>query len=129
MKNCFVFLSTEWVDYVEEPMKYQALRPHFFSVGGWLEGSRGGWMGLGGLGLLLGGWVSGGMGGLVVMIGGGGVGAKREWVGGWGGVVGSRLVGDVVGSGWGGGVLGMGGCGMLRWVGVGVGGGGVVGWW
>ena len=29
-------LSTEWVDYVEEPMKYQALRPHFFSVvGGW----------------------------------------------------------------------------------------------
>ena len=26
-------LSTEWVDYVEEPMKYQALRPHFFSVG------------------------------------------------------------------------------------------------
>ena len=29
------FLSTEWVDYVEDPMKYQALRPHFFSVGGW----------------------------------------------------------------------------------------------
>ena len=29
------FLSTEWVDYVEEPMKYQELRPHFFSVGGW----------------------------------------------------------------------------------------------
>ena len=28
-------LSTEWVDYVEEPMKYQALRPQFFSVGGW----------------------------------------------------------------------------------------------
>ena len=28
-------LSTEWVDYVEEPMKYQALRPHFFSMGGW----------------------------------------------------------------------------------------------
>ena len=26
-------------------MKYQALRPHFFSVGGWLEGSRGGWVG------------------------------------------------------------------------------------
>ena len=29
-------MSTEWVDYVEEPMKYQALRAHFFSVvGGW----------------------------------------------------------------------------------------------
>ena len=28
-------LSTEWVDYVEEPMKYQALRPYFFYVGGW----------------------------------------------------------------------------------------------
>ena len=38
-------LSTEWVDYVEEPMKYRALRPHFFSMGGWLEGSRGGWVG------------------------------------------------------------------------------------
>ena len=32
------FLSTEWVDYVEEPMKYQALKPHFFSVGGWWWG-------------------------------------------------------------------------------------------
>ena len=29
-----IYLSTEWVDYVEEPMKYQALRPHFFIVGG-----------------------------------------------------------------------------------------------
>ena len=29
-------LSTEWADYVEEPMKYQALRTHFFSMlGGW----------------------------------------------------------------------------------------------
>ena len=28
-------LSTKWVDYVEEPMKYQALRPQFFSMGGW----------------------------------------------------------------------------------------------
>ena len=26
-------LSTEWVDYVEEPMKYQALRPTFSLVG------------------------------------------------------------------------------------------------
>ena len=32
-------MSTEWVDYVKEPMKYQALRPHFFSVvGGWVDG-------------------------------------------------------------------------------------------
>ena len=38
-----VFLSTELVDYVEEPMKYQAFLPHFDSVGGWLEGSMGGW--------------------------------------------------------------------------------------
>ena len=28
-------------------MKYQALRPHVFSVGGWLEDSRGGWVGVG----------------------------------------------------------------------------------
>ena len=34
-------LSTKWVDYVEEPMKYQALRPHIFSVGGWVGGSVG----------------------------------------------------------------------------------------
>ena len=27
-------LSTKWVDYVGEPMKYQVLRPQFFSVGG-----------------------------------------------------------------------------------------------
>ena len=39
------YLSTEWVDYVEKPMKYPALRPHFFSMGGWLEGSRGGSVG------------------------------------------------------------------------------------
>ena len=29
-----LLLSTKWVDYVEEPMKYQALRPQFFFVGG-----------------------------------------------------------------------------------------------
>ena len=29
-------LSTEWVDYVEEPMKYQALRSQFVSMGGWV---------------------------------------------------------------------------------------------
>ena len=33
-----LLLSTKWVDYVEEPMKYQALSLKFFSVGGW-----GGW--------------------------------------------------------------------------------------
>ena len=34
-------LSTEWVDYVEEPMKYQALRPHIkgvVGVGGGVNG-------------------------------------------------------------------------------------------
>ena len=41
-------MSTEWADYVEKPKKYQALRPHFFSMGG------GGWRILG-----VGGWVSG----------------------------------------------------------------------
>ena len=39
------YLSTEWVDYVEEPMKYQAQRHHLFSMDGWLEGSWGGWWG------------------------------------------------------------------------------------
>ena len=38
------FLSTEWVDYVEEPMKYQVLRPQFFSMGGW---GLVGWVGAG----------------------------------------------------------------------------------
>ena len=42
MLLCFSpFLSTEWVDYVEEPMKYQALRPQFFSMGGWGGGLDG----------------------------------------------------------------------------------------
>ena len=31
-----ISLSTKWVDYVEEPMKYQALRPQFFFVDGWM---------------------------------------------------------------------------------------------
>ena len=55
-------------------MKYQALRPHFFSVDGWLEGSRDGWWwGWWGLGE----WWWGGLGwncgwvGLVVRGGGG----------------------------------------------------------
>ena len=37
--------------YVEEPMKYQALRPHFFSVGGW--GVVVGWVGVGVCGVLV----------------------------------------------------------------------------
>ena len=51
-----VFLSTKWADYVEEPMKYQALRPPFFSVGGWgvVVVGRGG---VGGGGRVGGGWV------------------------------------------------------------------------
>ena len=61
-------LSTEWVDYVEEPMKYQAFLHHFGSVGGWLEGSWGGWV-------VVVGWVSGGVG---RWVGGGG-----GWVGVW----------------------------------------------
>ena len=35
-------LSTKWVDYVEKPMKYQALRPQFFSMGGWVVVGWGG---------------------------------------------------------------------------------------
>ena len=58
-------------------MKYQALRPHFFSMVG---GCR--VLGVGGGGVMAGGWACG-----------------------WGGgVVGSGWVGDVMGSGWGGGV-------------------------
>ena len=49
------FLSTEWVDGVEEPMKYQTLRPQFFSMGGW--GGGGWWDGW------WGGWTGGGDGG------------------------------------------------------------------
>ena len=60
-----LLLSTEWVDYVEEPMKYQALRPHFsLWMGGWRVLDMGGWVGVSGM--VAGGWVgvdSGGMGG------------------------------------------------------------------
>ena len=70
-----ISLSTKWVDYVEEPMKYQPLRPQFFSMGGW--GVVGWlvvwWVGLGvGRGGVVVGWVrvSRGGGGRV---GGGGV--------------------------------------------------------
>ena len=58
------FLSTEWVDYVEEPMKYQALRPQFFSMGGWgWQGCGWWWDGVGSGGVRWGGWVFGGDGG------------------------------------------------------------------
>ena len=40
-----MLLSTKWIDYMEEPMKYQALMHHFFYVGGWLEGIWGGRVG------------------------------------------------------------------------------------
>ena len=58
-----LYLPTEWVDYVEEPMKYQALRPHFFSVVGWGRWWRGGW------------WGGGRDGGMVVV--------GWVWLGGW----------------------------------------------
>ena len=35
-----VFLSTEWVDYVEGPMKYQAFQPAPFWLCGWVVGWR-----------------------------------------------------------------------------------------
>ena len=56
-------------------MKYQALRPHFFSVDGWLEGTCGGWW--------VGWWWWGGwlMVGVVVWVGDGVVGVGGE---GWG---------------------------------------------
>ena len=65
------YLSTKWVDYVVEPMKYQVLRPHFFSMDGWLEGW---WWGewCGGLVCV---WL-GGVGGCM---GGGGVGGGWSW--------------------------------------------------
>ena len=78
-------------------MKYQALRPHFFSVDGWLEGSRDGWWwGWWGLGE----WWWGGWGwncgwvGLVVWV-------VRVWVGGVGGKRWGWLVAYLVdGKGW-----------------------------
>ena len=50
------FLSTKWVDYVEEPMKYQALRPQFFSMGGWGVVGWGWWVGGNGVGWVVVGW-------------------------------------------------------------------------
>ena len=57
-------MSTEYVDYVEEPMKYQALRPHFFLQ------------------------VGGGVGVVVWDVGWGGVMGVVVWVVGWEGGVG-----------------------------------------
>ena len=65
------YLSTKWVDYVEEPMKYQALRPQFFSMGG-------GWWGWWWGGGVDGGGVSGGG-----RVGGGGVDGVGWVVVGW----------------------------------------------
>ena len=81
-----MLFSTKWVDYVEEPMKYQALRPQFFSVGGlWLGWVGVGWVGMGRGGVVVG-WVGMGRGGGEV--GGGGVGGDGVgWV-----VVGCRVV-------------------------------------
>ena len=108
--NRNILLSTEWVDYVEKPMKYQALRPHFFSIGMVWGGSMGNGVGGGGVG---GGWVGGmvdcqvgyvweGWGG---QFGWGsgcqGGGVRGGWVGGGAGGCGLRgvLVRDVVGGG------------------------------
>ena len=66
-------LSTESVDFVEEPMKYQALRPHFFSMGGWLKESGGGFVQGGG-------WWVGGLGGVGVSGWCGGVLGVGGWV-------------------------------------------------
>ena len=100
-------LSTKWVDYVEEPMKYQALRPQFFSVGG-----------CGVVGLVVMRWV--GVVGWVVMGRGGRMGGGRVGVVGWVGVGG----GEVGRSG--GGRVGGGGVGVVGvgWVGLGWWGGG-----
>ena len=101
------FLSTKCVDYVEEPMKYQAFLHHFGSVGGWLKGSWGGWVGGGYVGCGGGRWVGGGY------VGCGGVGG---WVG--GGYVGWWVGGGDVddgGGGWvGGGDVGAGGVGYYN---------------
>ena len=90
-KVIVALLSIEWVDYVEEPMKCQALRTHFSSVvggwrvlgGGWVVGLR--WVVVGWV-VFVDGWMVGG--------------AVGRWVGGVHG-------GGVVGSGWVGGVVGM----------------------
>ena len=79
MAAILIFLSTKWVDYVEEPMKYQALRPKFFSMGGWRV-----------VGQVVVGWVVVGKGG-GSRVGGGGVGVVG-WV-----VVGVQSGGGLVG--------------------------------
>ena len=87
-----ILLSTKWVDYVEEPMKYQALRPQFFSVGGW-----------GVMGPVVVGWLEVGRGGGCRVGGGVGWGGGGGRVVGWLVVwwVGVRVVGwVVVGWGW-----------------------------
>ena len=96
-------LSTNWVHYVEEPLKHQVFMQHSFSVGGWFAGSWGRWVGM----VVLLWWGSGGMGdgvgGVLVRDGGGemgGIGVVVCWV---------VVVGVVVC--WMGGVLVRDGCG------------------
>ena len=50
-------MSTKWVDYVEEPMKYQALSPNFSLLVGEGGGSGGGGVGVGVVGWVVVGWV------------------------------------------------------------------------
>ena len=64
-------LSTEWVDYVEEPMEYRALRPHFsLWVGGWRVLGVGGRVGGGGVGDGVGWWLWWVVGGFMWWVGG-----------------------------------------------------------
>ena len=70
-------------------MKYQALRPHLFSVGGWLEGTWGGWVG--GLWCGSGWWVVG-----WVLVGWGVRWVVVQWVVWWWGEVGAVFVVRVV---------------------------------
>ena len=120
-----IYLSTEWVHYVEEPMKYQAFLPHFFSVVGWWVVEWGWWSGW--WGEWCGGWcacegwwcVGGWVGGVVVcwVWWGMGVGCKwwwGEWI--WWWCAGGEWVsvGDVVEDAW------VGGCGVVCWGWVGV---------
>ena len=86
-----ISLSTKWVDYVEEPMKYQALRPQFFSMGRWGVVARWGWWWVG-VGWWWGGWGGGGVGGgRGGRVGGGGVGVGVGGVWSGGGVVGGVI--------------------------------------
>ena len=68
------YLSTQWVDYVEEPMKYQAFM-HHFSL--WLVEGFMGWVG--GVVVVGGGWGNCSWGAVVVCFGE----MWCVWRGGW----------------------------------------------